>query len=162
MRIGQGFDVHELVADRPCIIGGVTIPFEKGLLGITDADVLVHSIIDGLLGTAAQGDIGAVFPADADHVIGANSLDLLAEVCQIIRAAGYEIGNIDTTILAEQPKMASFIPKMKENICTICQLAPEKINIKATTMEKMGFIGRMEAIGATSVVLLKEKLEKRG
>ncbi|QIL46120.1 2-C-methyl-D-erythritol 2,4-cyclodiphosphate synthase [Vagococcus coleopterorum] len=160
MRIGQGFDVHELVSGRPCIIGGIALDYPKGLLGVTDADVLTHSIIDAILGALGAGDIGSVFPES--EVQGSDSLELLQYVCGQMKASGYRLGNIDCTILAEAPKMSPYIPRMKQIISETCDILENQVSIKATTMEKMGFIGRSEGIGAMSVVLLEENLEERG
>ncbi|MFD1901288.1 2-C-methyl-D-erythritol 2,4-cyclodiphosphate synthase [Enterococcus termitis] len=156
IRIGQGFDVHQLVEGRKLIIGGVELPFEKGLLGHSDADVLLHAITDAILGAAGLGDIGHLFP-DTDPVFkDANSIKLLQEANQKVLATGFTIGNIDCTILAEQPKMKPHLEKMKENIAAACQIETNQINLKATTMEKMGFIGKEEGMGAIAVALLEK------
>lgn len=155
MRIGQGFDVHQLVPNRPCIIGGVTLPFEKGLLGHSDADVLLHAITDALLGAAGLGDIGKMYPDTDQQYLNADSMVLLRGAWQAVKAQGYTIGNLDCTILAERPKMLPYISAMKDNISEACELSVQQINLKATTMETMGFIGREEGIGALAVVLLK-------
>ncbi|MBE9387673.1 2-C-methyl-D-erythritol 2,4-cyclodiphosphate synthase [Vagococcus salmoninarum] len=155
MRIGQGFDVHQLVPNRPCIIGGVTLPFEKGLLGHSDADVLLHAITDALLGAAGLGDIGKMYPDTDQQYLNADSMVLLRGAWQAVKAQGYTIGNLDCTILAERPKMLPYISAMKNNISEACELSAQQINLKATTMETMGFIGREEGIGALAVVLLK-------
>lgn len=157
MRIGQGFDVHELVEGRKCIIEGIEIPYEKGLLGVTDADVLIHAIIDALLGAAALGDIGQVFPETDEKVKGASSVDLLKEVCCKIEQEGFTIGNIDCTILAEKPKMLPYLTDMKKVITTVCKITTQQLNLKATTMETMGFVGREEGIGSLAVAILKTK-----
>ncbi|MBL1225450.1 2-C-methyl-D-erythritol 2,4-cyclodiphosphate synthase [Enterococcus sp. BWR-S5] len=155
-RIGQGFDVHQLAEDRKLIIGGVEIPFHKGLLGHSDADILLHAITDALLGAAGLGDIGHLFP-DTDPVFkDADSLELLRQSNEKVMAAGFTINNIDCTILAEQPKMKPYLEAMKENIAAACKIEKDQINLKATTMEKMGFIGREEGMGAMAVALLEK------
>lgn len=155
MRIGQGFDVHQLVPNRPCIIGGVTLPYDKGLLGHSDADVLLHAITDALLGAAGLGDIGKMYPDTDQQYLNADSMVLLRGAWQAVKAQGYTIGNLDCTILAERPKMLPYISAMKDNISEACELSVQQINLKATTMETMGFVGREEGIGALAVVLLK-------
>ena len=145
MRIGHGYDVHRLAADRPLIIGGVKIPYEKGLLGHSDADVLLHAVSDALLGAAALGDIGKHFPDTDDSFLGADSMVLLKRVVELIWENGYAVGNIDSTIIAQKPKMAEFIPTMKENIATVCNISPDRVNVKATTEEQLGFTGSGEA-----------------
>lgn len=156
IRIGQGFDVHQLVVGRPLVIGGVTLPYKKGLLGNSDADVLVHAIIDALLGAAGLGDIGHLFPDTASQFKDADSLILLQEANQKILADGFTIGNIDCTILAEQPKMSPYLSEMKQNIALACRIEADQINLKATTMEQMGFIGQEEGMGAIAVALLEK------
>ena len=155
MRIGEGFDVHALVEGRPLIIGGVTIPFEKGLAGHSDADVLLHAICDALLGAAALGDIGRHFPDSDDKYAGADSRALLREVGSMIAQSGFSISNIDSTIVAQQPKMAPFIPDMVANIAGDLQIDPGNVSVKAKTTEKLGFAGRGEGIAAKAVALLK-------
>lgn len=155
IRIGQGFDVHQLVEGRKLIIGGVALPFDKGLLGHSDADVLLHAITDALLGAAGLGDIGHLFPDTDPAFKNADSKELLHQAWKKIEGAGFTIGNIDCTILAEQPKMKPFLGQMKENIAAACQIETSQINLKATTMEKMGFIGREEGMGAIAVALLE-------
>ena len=153
MRIGQGFDVHALVPGRRLVIGGVTIPYDKGLEGHSDADVLLHAICDALLGAAALGDIGRHFP-DADAAYkGADSRKLLREVCN--KLGKFKIVNIDATILAQAPRMAPHVGKMIENIAADLGIAPAAVNIKATTTEQLGFVGRGEGIAAQAVVLLE-------
>lgn len=155
MRIGQGFDVHQLVEGRPCIIGGVTIPHEKGLLGHSDADVLLHAISDALLGAIGEGDIGRHFPDTDPAYKGADSLQLLKVVWRLVREKGYRLGNVDATIIAQAPKMAPHIPRMREIIASALEANdPGQINIKATTTEKLGFTGRGEGIAAQAVCLL--------
>jgi 2-C-methyl-D-erythritol 2,4-cyclodiphosphate synthase len=154
MRIGQGFDVHELVAGRKLIIGGVDIPYEKGLLGHSDADVLLHAICDALLGAAALGDIGKHFSdADAKYK-NIDSRILLREVLHLVRKQGYRVGNVDATIIAQAPKMAPHIFQMIANIAADLHIEKSAVNVKATTTEKLGFTGRGEGIAAQAVVLL--------
>ena len=154
MRIGQGFDVHQLVAGRKLIIGGVDIPYEKGLLGHSDADVLLHAICDALLGAAALGDIGRHF-ADTDaQYKSIDSRILLREVVRLVANAGFCVGNVDATLIAQSPKMAPHIPQMVENIAADLGVAINAINVKATTTEKLGFTGRGEGIAAQAVALL--------
>ncbi|MBQ6818419.1 MAG: 2-C-methyl-D-erythritol 2,4-cyclodiphosphate synthase [Clostridia bacterium] len=142
IRIGHGYDVHRLVENRSLIIGGVHLPYDKGLLGHSDADVLLHAVCDALLGACALGDIGKHFPDTDDAYKDADSRNLLRCVVALIQSNGYVVGNIDATILAQQPKMAPYIPTMVKNIALDCQIAPEQVNVKATTEEKMGFTGR--------------------
>lgn len=158
MRIGFGYDVHKLVENRKLIIGGIDIPFEKGLLGHSDADVLVHSIMDSILGALALGDIGKHFPDTDIKYKDISSLYLLSLVSNIMNESGYIIGNIDSTIGAERPKLAPHIEAMREKISKILNTPISNINIKATTTEKLGFIGREEGISSYSVCLLKKKL----
>jgi 2-C-methyl-D-erythritol 2,4-cyclodiphosphate synthase len=153
-RIGQGFDVHRLVEGRPLIIGGVTIPYGRGLLGHSDADVLLHAITDALLGAAGLGDIGMHFPDTDARYAGADSRVLLRAAFDLISAAGYSIMNIDTTIIAQAPKMAPHAAAIKANIAADLGLAPGAINIKAKTTEQLGFTGRGEGIAAEAIVLL--------
>jgi len=155
LRIGQGFDIHRLVKGRDLIIGGVKIPYEKGLDGHSDADVLLHAIMDALLGAAGLPDIGQQFPPSDIQYKNIDSSLLLKKVKQLLYDAGFkEIINIDATILAEQPMMNLFIPKMEDKIGTILNIHKERINIKATTTEKLGFVGREEGIAAMSVCLI--------
>jgi 2-C-methyl-D-erythritol 2,4-cyclodiphosphate synthase len=154
MRIGQGFDVHQLVADRKLVIGGVDIPYEKGLLGHSDADVLLHAICDALLGAAALGDIGRHF-ADTDAKFkNIDSRILLRETLHLVREAGYRVGNVDATIIAQAPKMAPHIHQMVENIAADLRLEKHDVNVKATTTERLGYTGRGEGIAAQAIVLL--------
>ena len=153
-RIGEGWDTHALVVGRPLVLGGVTIPHSHGLLGHSDADALLHAITDAILGAAALGDIGRHFPDTDAAFKGADSLALLAEAARRVRAAGYEIGNIDSTIVAQAPKMAPHIPAMVERIAQALGVAPGQVNVKAKTAEKMGPVGRGEAIEARAVALL--------
>lgn len=154
MRIGMGYDVHKLVENRDLILGGVKIPFEKGLLGHSDADVLLHAISDSLLGAAALGDIGKHFPDTDAKFKGADSLILLQEVGKLIKEKGYKIGNIDATIIAQKPKMLPHIPTMRENIARVLEIEVDQINVKATTEEGLGFTGSMEGISSQSIALL--------
>ncbi|MGN7457612.1 2-C-methyl-D-erythritol 2,4-cyclodiphosphate synthase [Paenibacillus pasadenensis] len=154
IRIGQGFDVHQLVEGRPCIIGGVTIPFEKGLLGHSDADVLLHTVADALLGALALGDIGKHFPDTDPAFKDADSLKLLEQVWGLIKERGWRLGNLDCTIIAQAPKMAPHIPAMVEIIARALEAQPDQVNVKATTTEKLGFPGRGEGIAAQAVVCL--------
>jgi len=153
-RVGQGFDVHQLVEGRKCIIGGVTIPYEKGLLGHSDADVLLHAISDAILGALGLGDIGKHFPDTSAEFKDADSLVLLKNVWALAKERGYRLGNADSTIIAQKPKMAPYIPQMVEIIAAALEAEPEQINVKATTTEQLGFTGRGEGIAAQSVVCL--------
>lgn len=157
MRIGQGYDVHHLVAERPLILGGIEIPYEKGLLGHSDADVLLHAISDALLGAAALGDIGAHFPDSDPAYRGADSAELLRAVGNLIRAAGYEIGNIDSTVVCQAPKLAPHIASMRARIAEVLALPVGAVSVKASTEEHMGFTGRGEGIAAHAVCLLTER-----
>ena len=154
LRIGEGWDIHALVAGRPLVLGGVTIPHTHGLAGHSDADALAHAITDALLGAAALGDIGRHFPDTDDSYRGADSLALLAEAAQRVRAAGYEIGNVDATIVAQAPKMAPHIEAMRERLAAVLGLRVGQVNVKAKTAEKLGPVGRGEAIEARAVCLL--------
>ncbi len=153
-RVGTGFDVHQLVAGRALVIGGVTIPYERGLLGHSDADVLLHAIADALLGAAALGDIGKHFPDSDPDYKGADSRTLLRTVVQRVREAGWQVGNIDATIIAQAPKMAPHIAQMQANIASDCAVTISAINIKATTTELLGFTGRGEGIAAQASAML--------
>ncbi|ERI94602.1 2-C-methyl-D-erythritol 2,4-cyclodiphosphate synthase [Clostridiales bacterium oral taxon 876 str. F0540] len=155
MRIGMGYDVHKLVEGRRLILGGVDIPYSTGLLGHSDADVLLHAIMDSLLGAAALGDIGKHFPDTDERFKGISSILLLKEVGNLLNQKGYEIENIDSTIIAQKPKMAPHIPAMKKNIAEALNICEDKINVKATTEEGLGFTGREEGISAQSICLLK-------
>jgi 2-C-methyl-D-erythritol 2,4-cyclodiphosphate synthase len=156
MRIGFGYDVHRLVFDRKLVLGGVCIPYEKGLAGHSDADVLVHSIIDAMLGALAMGDIGKHFPDNDQCYKGIDSLILLEKVFTLMKAKGYVIGNIDTTICAENPKMLPYISEMQKNIAKVLETDLDNISVKATTTEKLGFVGAGEGISAYAVVLLEK------
>ena len=155
MRIGQGYDVHRLAEGRDLILGGVRIPYEKGLDGHSDADVLVHAIMDALLGAAALGDIGLLFPDTDETYKGADSLVLLQAVNKRVREAGYEVVNIDATVIAQAPKLRPYIDEMRENISHALGIAMDNVSIKATTEEKLGFTGRKEGIAAQAVLLIQ-------
>ena len=155
MRIGHGYDVHQFADDRKCIIGGVEIPYEKGLLGHSDADVLLHAVSDALLGAAALGDIGGMFPDTDDAFLGADSLVLLEQVVHRLKENGYRVGNIDATIIAQAPKMAPHIPAMRENIANACGVELGAVNVKATTEEHLGFTGRKEGVSAHAVARIE-------
>lgn len=154
MRIGHGYDVHKLVEDRELIVGGVHIPYEKGLLGHSDADVLLHAVSDALLGAAAMGDIGGMFPDNDPEYLGADSLVLLRQVFQRLRDNGYSVINVDCTVIAQKPKMKPYIPEMRINIAAALSTDVENISVKATTEEEMGFTGRGEGISAHCVCLI--------
>ncbi|HUU51021.1 MAG TPA: 2-C-methyl-D-erythritol 2,4-cyclodiphosphate synthase [Nitrospinota bacterium] len=156
MRIGIGYDVHRLVDGRKLVLGGVVIPYEKGLLGHSDADTLLHSICDAILGALCEGDIGKHFPDDNPEYKDIPSLELLKEVAQIMRSKGFMINNIDSIVVAQRPKINSYVPEIKQNIGNILDIDIDKINIKATTTEGLGFIGKGEGISAYSVVSLIE------
>ena len=160
MRIGQGYDVHKFAENRRLILGGVDVPYEKGLLGHSDADVLLHAIMDALLGAAALGDIGKHFPDTDPEYEGISSLKLLDCTCLKLREAGYEIVNIDSTVIAQRPKLASYIDEMRKNIAEACDIEIGAVSVKATTEEGLGFTGRGEGISATAVVLIQSS-EKR-
>ncbi len=154
IRIGNGYDVHRLVENRSLIIGGVSIPYYKGLLGHSDADVLIHAIMDALLGACGERDIGKHFPDTDDSYKGISSLKLLKSVKEIIKEKGYRIGNIDSIIVAQAPKMASYIEQMKKNIGDVLDISEECINVKATTTEGLGFEGKGEGIASYAVACL--------
>ena len=153
-RIGHGYDVHRLVEGRRLILGGVDIPFERGLLGHSDADVLVHAIMDAILGAAALGDIGKLFPDSDERYSGADSLELLGEVMRALREAGYELGNVDSTVIAQRPKLAMHIEQMRGNIARAAGVDAAQISVKATTEEKLGFTGEGAGIAAHAVALI--------
>ena len=155
MRIGHGYDVHRLVSGRKLIIGGENIPFEMGLLGHSDADVLLHAVCDALLGAAALGDIGKHFPDSDPRFEGIDSRILLRKTAELLRGKGYRIVNIDATIIAQRPKLAGFIEKMRENIASDCGIETDAVNIKATTEEGLGFTGKAEGIAAHAVCLIE-------
>lgn len=154
IRVGQGFDVHQLVEGRPCIIGGVTIPYEKGLAGHSDADVLLHAVTDAVLGALGLGDIGKHFPDTDAAYKDADSLKLLEQVWALAIKRGYGLGNLDCTIIAQRPKMLPYIPQMAEVIARALEAEVEQVNVKASTTEWLGFVGRGEGIAAQSVVCL--------
>ena len=153
IRIGHGYDVHRLVEERALIMGGVCIPYEKGLLGHSDADVLLHAISDALLGALALGDIGKHFPDSDPQYKGISSLLLLRKVGDLVRGSGYTVGNIDATVLAQRPKLAGYIPMMRVNIAEALEIPPERVSVKATTEEGLGFTGNGEGIAAHAVVI---------
>jgi 2-C-methyl-D-erythritol 2,4-cyclodiphosphate synthase len=156
IRIGHGYDVHRLVAERELILGGVEVPYSLGLLGHSDADVLLHAICDAILGALGEGDIGRHFPDTDPAYRGISSLKLLREVMALAEAKGYDIGNLDATVIAQRPKLAPHIRAMVENIAEACGADIEKINVKATTTEQLGFEGRGEGISAHAVVVLRK------
>lgn len=155
-RIGHGYDVHRLVEGRRLILGGVDIPYERGLLGHSDADVLVHAIMDAILGAAALGDIGKLFPDTDERYAGADSLKLLAEVMRVLHAAGFELGNVDATVIAQRPKLAAYIDNMRANIAAAAGIQASQVSVKATTEEKLGFTGDGSGIAAHAVALITE------
>ena len=155
MRIGHGYDVHRLVEGRKCIIGGVDIPYEKGLLGHSDADVLLHAIMDAVLGAMAAGDIGKLFPDNDPAYKGADSLALTRRVAEVMAERGYRLGNVDATVIAQAPKMAPHIPAMRQNIAAAFGVDTDRISVKATTEERLGFTGSGEGIAAHAVCLLE-------
>lgn len=150
-RIGSGFDVHKLVEDRKCIICGVEIPYAKGLLGHSDADVALHAMMDALLGAAAMGDIGKHFPDTDERFKGADSMRLTEHVVNLLKEKGWQVNNVDVTIIAQAPKMAPHIQQMRENVARVLEIELERVNVKATTTEKLGFTGRGEGIAAETV-----------
>ena len=156
MRIGHGYDVHRLVEGRKLILGGVEIPFEQGLLGHSDADVLAHAVMDALLGAAALGDIGKLFPDSDPAYSGADSLVLLRRVAEVLAEHGYGIGNVDATVLAQRPKLAPYIPEMRERLAAAMGISPGQVSVKATTEEGLGFTGTGEGIAAHAVALIGE------
>jgi 2-C-methyl-D-erythritol 4-phosphate cytidylyltransferase/2-C-methyl-D-erythritol 2,4-cyclodiphosphate synthase len=153
-RVGSGFDVHRLTHDRELILCGVKIPFEKGLLGHSDADVALHALMDAMLGAAAMGDIGRHFPDSEERYKGISSMKLLNETYRLITDAGYKVGNIDITIMAQRPKMLPYISQMRENIASALGMRQDNVNVKATTTERLGFVGREEGIAAEAVCIL--------
>ena len=157
MRIGHGYDVHRLVEGRKLILGGVEIPFEKGLLGHSDADVLLHALMDALLGAAALGDIGRLFPDTDPAYEGADSLLLLRRVAALVREKGFAVSNLDCTVLAQRPKLMPHVPRMRETIADALGIPVERVSVKATTEEGLGFTGEGLGIAAHAVVLLEEK-----
>ncbi len=155
MRIGHGYDVHRLVEGRRLILGGVEIPYEKGLLGHSDADVLTHALMDALLGAAALGDIGQLFPDNDDAFLGADSIDLLRRVCAVIAQHGYAVGNVDCTVLAQRPKLAPHIPEMRRRLAEAMGIDISRVSVKATTEEGLGFTGEGLGIASHAVALLE-------
>ena len=156
MRIGHGYDVHRLTEGRKLILGGVEIPYEKGLLGHSDADVLTHAVMDALLGAAGLWDIGHAFPDNDPAYSGISSLLLLERVMGMLKEKGFTVGNVDATIVAQRPKLAPFIPTMKENLASVMGISADRVNVKATTEEHLGFTGSGEGIAAHAVALLNE------
>ena len=156
IRIGHGYDVHRLTENRDLIIGGVNIPYEMGLLGHSDADVLLHAVCDALLGAAALGDIGKHFPDNDDSFKNIDSRILLRKTVDLLKEKGYKIGNIDATVIAQKPKLAPFIPEMAKNIADDCKISADCVNVKATTEEKLGCTGELKGISAHAVCLIKK------
>jgi 2-C-methyl-D-erythritol 2,4-cyclodiphosphate synthase len=156
MRIGHGYDVHRLVEGRKLILGGIEIPWERGLLGHSDADVLTHALMDALLGAAALGDIGKLFPDHDDRYKGADSVELLRQVRSVLTGAGYRIGNVDCTVIAQRPKLAPHIPAMREKLAEAMGIAVDRVSVKATTEEGLGFSGEGLGIAAHAVALIEE------
>ena len=156
IRIGHGYDVHRLVTERKLILGGVEVPYDFGLLGHSDADVLTHAVMDALLGAAALGDIGKHFPDTDPTYKGADSLKLLDHVMELLQEKGWRVGNVDATIIAQRPKLASYLPQMKENLAQRMLVDPEQVNVKATTEEKLGFTGSGEGMAVHAVALLEK------
>ena len=154
MRIGHGFDVHKLVPDRKLILGGIEIPYELGLLGHSDADVLAHALMDAMLGACAMGDIGHLFPDNDDRFLGADSMKLLEEVTRATAEKGWQLGNCDVTVICQKPKLAPYIDEMRENLADVIGVEPCQISVKATTTEKLGFTGRGEGIAAEAVCIM--------
>ena len=154
VRVGYGYDVHRLVTERRLVLGGVVIPYEKGLLGHSDADVLVHAVMDALLGAAAMGDIGMMFPDSDPAYAGADSIELLKTVVSRLKAADYRISNIDGTVVAQAPKLMPYIPRMRSVIAAACGLEPDRVSVKATTEEHLGFTGAGEGISAHAAALI--------
>jgi len=162
MRIGQGFDVHAFAEGRRLVLGGVEVPYALGLAGHSDADVLIHAICDALLGAAALGDIGHHFPDSDPAYAGIDSTKLLAHVMQLLRSKGWSLGNLDATIIAQQPKLAPFIAAMRDRLAEVMTVEAAQINLKATTTERLGFCGRKEGIAAQAVVLIQQEDKGRG
>lgn len=156
MRIGHGYDVHRLTEGRKLILGGVEIPFERGLDGHSDADVLIHAVMDALLGAAAMRDIGVLFPDNDERYRGISSMLLLQTVMERLREKGYRVGNVDVTVLAQRPKLRDYIPQMREKLAAALCVGTDRVNIKATTEEGLGFTGRQEGISCHAVCLLEE------
>lgn len=159
LRIGQGIDVHQLVAGRKCILGGVDVPFDQGLMGHSDADVLTHAVIDALLGACGWGDIGQWFPDDDPRFDGANSLHLLRHVVQRLQEDGYVVVNVDTTIVAQAPKIAPYVEEMRQQLADALDMGKDAVSVKATTSEGLGFTGRKEGIMALAIALIRHERE---
>lgn len=157
MRVGMGYDVHRLVEGRDLILGGVKIPYEKGLLGHSDADVLLHAVMDALLGAAALGDIGHHFPDTDPRYEGCSSLELLARVGKLLEENGYVVGNLDATVIAQKPKLAPYRERMRQNIAGVLGISPQQVSVKATTEEGLGFTGTGEGISSQAVALIREE-----
>lgn len=157
MRIGQGYDVHRLTEGRRLVLGGVKIPYERGLLGHSDADVLTHAVMDALLGAAALGDIGGMFPDSSPEWLGADSLKMLAMVRERLEVQGFRIANVDSTVIAQKPKLQPYIEEMRKNLAAACKISVNRISVKATTEEKLGFTGSGEGIAAQAVCLIEEE-----
>ncbi|TXC85576.1 2-C-methyl-D-erythritol 2,4-cyclodiphosphate synthase [Metabacillus litoralis] len=157
IRVGQGFDVHQLVEGRPLILGGIDIPYEKGLLGHSDADVLLHTVADACLGAIAEGDIGKHFPDTDPEFKNADSAELLSHVWKLVKDRGFELGNIDCTIIAQKPKMAPHIEKMRARIAELLEADISQVNVKATTTEQLGFTGRQEGIASQATILIQKR-----
>ena len=157
MRVGQGFDVHEFAENRPLIIGGIEIPYERGLIGHSDADVLLHTITDAALGAIGEGDIGRHFPDTDPDFKDADSAKLLEHIWKLVDARGYKLGNIDCTIIAQKPKMAPYIETIRARVAELLQADASQVNVKATTTEKLGFTGREEGIASMATILLVKK-----
>ncbi len=155
MRIGHGYDVHRLTEGRKLVLGGVEIPWEKGLLGHSDADVLTHALMDALLGAAGLGDIGRHFPDTDDRYLGADSLKLLKEVCGMLAQRGYRVGNVDITVIAQKPRLSGYIPAMQARLAETMSIPADSVNVKATTEEKLGFTGEGLGIAAHAVALIE-------
>lgn len=153
-RIGLGYDVHRLTEGRPLILGGVTIPYERGLLGHSDADVLLHALMDALLGAAALGDIGRLFPDSDERYRGADSRVLLREVAELLERSGFSVGNVDVTLIAQRPKISPYVPRMRENIAADLRLPLGAVSVKATTEEGLGFTGSGEGMAAQAIAML--------
>jgi 2-C-methyl-D-erythritol 2,4-cyclodiphosphate synthase len=157
IRIGHGYDVHKMVEGRKLILGGVEIPYERGLLGHSDADVLVHAIMDALFGAAAMGDIGRAFPDNDPAYEGIDSMILLSRTREMLEERGWQVGNVDATVIAQRPKLMTYIPEMTQRIAQVLQVEESQVNVKATTEEKLGFTGRGEGISAHSVAIIIRK-----
>ncbi len=155
MRVGHGYDVHRLTEGRALILGGVRIPFEKGLLGHSDADVLAHAVMDALLGAAGLGDIGQHFPDSDDRYLGADSLQLMEKVCELLKEKNYRVENVDATVIAQRPKLMPYLPQMRDNLAAVMKIPADAVNIKATTEEKLGFTGEGLGIAAHAVALIE-------